>query len=142
MQPLPDPEAPLSSLSAPSATTALLAVILAMFAISDIAATSLREEISMIYFGSQTSIRLIFYFALTAWSYSFRPGGAFASRAESEALLAKGALEDRSDLAKGIGSGVVFSWAFVQVVMWFWVFITLRDERKEVEARLVRSKGE
>ena len=67
----------------------------------------------------------------------------FAGRAESAALAAENLLPPGVDsLGRGIGSGIVFSWAFVEVIGWFWAFITLRDERREAVAKEARRKGD
>jgi len=34
-----------------------------------------------------------------------------------------------------LSNGLVFTWGFVEMVWWFWVFVTLRDERREMAAR-------
>lgn len=34
-----------------------------------------------------------------------------------------------------LSNGLVFAWGFVEMVWWFWVFVTLRDERREMSAR-------
>jgi hypothetical protein len=95
---------------------ALLAAVLTLYALADIAAISLREEVAAFYWQSQAPIRLLFFFGLTAFSYSYRPGGIFAGRADSVAAALAGKLSPG-----GIGSGLVFTWAFFGMVLWFWV---------------------
>ncbi len=90
--------------------------MLALYGIADLAAASLPAEVFSLYWGSQTPVRLLFFFVLTAWSYSYRPGGWSAGRDKSAALAA---LEEGE--AKGLGSGLVFAWAFLGMISWFWV---------------------
>ncbi|KAI4154325.1 MAG: hypothetical protein LQ340_001755, partial [Diploschistes diacapsis] len=140
------------SLHEPSAVSALLAAVLAYYSVSDVLATSMHAEVSAFYWGAQAPARLLFFFALTAWSLAARPGGLAgiatppdAAQAASLAVGSPGAAEG------GLGNGIVFSWAFVGILAWFWVcffsrplvplvwletksgrkiFITLRDERR------------
>lgn len=37
---------------------------------------------------------------------------------------------------EGLKNRVFFTWAFVEVITWFWVFVTLREERREFAQRL------
>lgn len=90
--------------------------MLALLAVSDLSAISMRDEVSAFFWQAQAPIRLSFFFGLTAYSYSCRPGGMWAGREESLSLpnLAKGT-------QGGLGSGVVFAWAFLETCWWFWV---------------------
>lgn len=36
---------------------------------------------------------------------------------------------------ESLSNGVIFTWAFMEMIVWFWVFVTLRDERREIVAR-------
>ena len=36
---------------------------------------------------------------------------------------------------KGLYNGLIFTWGFVEMMWWFWIFVTLRDERKESAAK-------
>lgn len=41
----------------------------------------------------------------------------------------------KSSWGEGLKNRVVFTWAFLEMITWFWVFVTLREERKEIAAR-------
>ena len=89
---------------------------------SDLAAASMHAEVSSFYWSAQAPIRLMFFFALAAASFAMRPGGLWASRYEA---LALGALEGAGE---GLGSGVVFVWAFLEMTVWFWVSLRTLDD--------------
>ena len=72
-------------------------------------------------------MRLLCYFALTAWS-------AWSSASRSGGLATLATPPDGQQAAKlsmtgpgraegGLGNGVVFTWAILGVLSWFWVFI-------------------
>jgi hypothetical protein len=49
--------------------------------------------------------------------------------------------------ARGIGysaspgsylkNSVVFTWGFIELSMWFWIFVTLREERRERARKII-----
>jgi hypothetical protein len=36
---------------------------------------------------------------------------------------------------------VVFTWAFLEMVTWFWAFLTLREERQAIAIRLAEKRA-
>jgi hypothetical protein len=40
-----------------------------------------------------------------------------------------------SGWGEGLKNRVFFTWAFVEMITWFWIFVTLREERREVVLR-------
>jgi hypothetical protein len=36
---------------------------------------------------------------------------------------------------------VVFTWAFVEMITWFWVFVTLREERRDMAMRIAERRA-
>lgn len=128
----------------PSATTAFIGVLLAFLGVSDLTALSMSEEVTDSYWGTQTPVRLAFLFALTGYSYAFKPGGVFGSSG-------KGAGDN-------LKNSVVFAFGFVELSVWFWVsarsgsarwdisanmlqvFLTLREERRQRAVRLMEKR--
>lgn len=55
------------------------------------------------------------------------------------------ASSDNIYVASGWGEGlknrVFFTWAFVEMITWFWVFVTLREERKEAAQRMLERRA-
>lgn len=41
----------------------------------------------------------------------------------------------KSSWGEGLKNRVVFTWAFLEMITWFWVFLTLREERREMAVR-------
>jgi hypothetical protein len=36
---------------------------------------------------------------------------------------------------------MVFSWAFLELVTWFWIFVTLREERREAAVKIAQRRA-
>ncbi|KAI9704281.1 MAG: hypothetical protein M1836_007142 [Candelina mexicana] len=123
---LPHPQ----SFQSKTAPTALLSVVLTLLGISDLVAVSLPEEVASYYWGSQTPLRLFFFFILTGYTYTFKPGGAGAQRGRSLA----------PDAAEGLNNSIVFTLGFIEMVSWFWIYVTLRDERRQAATRFMQKK--
>ncbi|KAF2441302.1 hypothetical protein P171DRAFT_94087 [Karstenula rhodostoma CBS 690.94] len=110
----------------PSAATGFIAVLLAFLGISDLTALSMSEEAVEAHWGTQTPVRLAFLFGLTGYAYAFKQGGVLGS-------TARGAGDH-------LKNSVVFAFGFVELTVWFWVFITLRDERRQRVIRLMERR--
>lgn len=91
----------------------------------------MSEELSDEYWGIQTPIRLLFLFALTAYTYMFKEGGMMAPRS-NDYMMSKG--------NTNLHNSIVFTWGFVEMAAWFWVFVTLRDERREKVNKLIEKR--
>ncbi|KNG49223.1 dipeptidase 1 precursor [Stemphylium lycopersici] len=104
-----------------SAATAFLSIVFAFLGVSDLASLSLHEQISDEYWGLQAPVRLLFLFVLTAYSYTFKEGGMFG---------AKG-VDYRTSAGASLSNSFVFAWGFFEVMAWFWVYTSLREERSE-----------
>ncbi|KAF2725575.1 hypothetical protein K431DRAFT_317556 [Polychaeton citri CBS 116435] len=121
-----------SSMEKPNESSAFIAVILAFIAFADLAAASLNELAAFEYWLANVPVRLFFLFVVTGYSYLFKEGG----------MLATGA-KGKPGIGEPLQNSLVFSWGFFELAMWFWVFTSLRDERREVARRLFeRRKAE
>ncbi|KAH8731373.1 increased loss of mitochondrial DNA protein 1 [Phaeosphaeriaceae sp. PMI808] len=114
----------------PSASIAFIAILFAFIGLSDITAVSMNEELSDEYWGAQTPTRVLFLFILTAYTYMFKEGGMLAPRS-NEHLMSAG---------NTLNNSIVFTWGFLEMAAWFWVFITLRDERREKARKIVEKR--
>lgn len=114
----------------PSAATAFIALILAFLGIIDLTAVSMPEEYAEIYWGTQTPVRLLFLFIITGYTYMFKEGGILAATG--------GNYKPRA--GDNLKNSVVFTWSFLELSAWFWVFITLRDERRQKAIRLMEKR--
>ncbi|MCJ1405035.1 hypothetical protein MMC11_008261 [Xylographa trunciseda] len=110
-----------SSLPFTSPALPLAASLLGLLSISDLTAAALPTEIYSYYFASQAPVRILFFFALEGWIYASKPGGALY-----------GAATGAGEEGGSVGTGLVFTWGFVELVSWFWIYVTLRDERREM----------
>ena len=96
-----------SAFSSPSPPLALLSTALALLGVADLTAITLPEEVFSYYWSSQAPVRLLFFFLLTGYSYAFEPGGALA--------MGKRPGWD------GLNNSVIFTWGFLEMLLWFWV---------------------
>jgi hypothetical protein len=40
-------------------------------------------------------------------------------------------MDYRTSAGAGLNNSIIFTWGFVEVAAWFWVYTTLREERTE-----------
>ncbi|KAF2405370.1 hypothetical protein EJ06DRAFT_578560 [Trichodelitschia bisporula] len=120
------PEA--TSFDRPTPATALAAAVFVLLGLTDLVAVSMDEPAAVQYWSAQTPIRLIFFFALTGYTY--------ITGADATLKSGKGAR-----VGDGLKNGLVFSWGFLEIMMWFWVFLTIRDQRREAGMRVLRARA-
>jgi len=101
----------------------LAALFLSFLALSDFTALSMHEEVHNLYWAAQVSVRLAAMFVFEAWLYLTKP---------VPGEVAEGRF-------KGLKNDVVFTWAFVEMFIMFWVFTVLRAERKEIGDKRARA---
>ena len=75
-------------------------------------------------------IRLALFMGLAAYSFAF----------SATSPLMKGSYYP-STWGEGLKNRVFFTWAFVELVTWFWIFVTLREERREIATRMAERKA-
>ncbi|KAH0491135.1 hypothetical protein TgHK011_002577 [Trichoderma gracile] len=124
----------------PSPALALLAVVLAFSGISDLVSLSMPEEFSAFYYwGTQAPLRFFLSMVLVAYSYAFgskspifssstsarRPGATFSKHSASA-----------SSGAEHLHNRLLFSFMFIEMMAWFWTWITLREERSALVERM------
>lgn len=39
-----------------------------------------------------------------------------------------------------LNNSIVFSWGFLEMAAWFWVFVTLREERREKAKKIIEKR--
>jgi len=105
---------------------AFLSAVLLVFGISDLVSVSLPEEISQYHWGSQAPVRLAVFFCLAFYSYAFSDSSPMYSTKTYHA----------SAWGEGLKNRVLFTWAFVEMITWFWVFVTLREEKVALLRRM------
>ncbi|CAG8973392.1 hypothetical protein HYALB_00000155 [Hymenoscyphus albidus] len=110
---------------------AFLAAIFFYTGVSDLVACSMQEEIYVFYWGSQAPTRLLVLLGLTIYSYFF---------SSTSPLYASSTYTP--GWGEGLKNRVFFTWAFLEVVTWFWVWVTLREERSEWVRRIAMNRAE
>ncbi|ORY66555.1 increased loss of mitochondrial DNA protein 1 [Pseudomassariella vexata] len=118
-----------TAFNTPTPTTSFLSIALLVLGLSDILSLSMPEEIWLVhYWGSQTPLRVILFSILTIFTFltsgSSKRGGGRMSHPVAPSGLG---------LAAGGGWGglrnrVFFTFAFFEMLSWFWVWVTLREE--------------
>ena len=124
----------------PSPALAFLAVVLAFMGITDIATLSLPEEAGMVhYWGTQAPVRVLlsmasvfytFFFSESRWHGKQRPYSSHHTYAQTGFA---------GDLLK---NRVFFTFMFLEMVSWFWLWVTLREEHTEVLRRKARRRSQ
>lgn len=97
----------------PNEASAFIAVILIFFGIADLSAASLDEIPALEYWLNNVPMRLIFLFGLTAYTYLFKEGGMLGPEVAS------------GSVGELLHNSLVFSWAFFELMAWFWVGISV-----------------
>jgi hypothetical protein len=103
----------------------LLSIVLFLHGISDLVSISLTPAVSLPLFAAQAPIRLFFFFVLGLYSFLF----------SARSPMYKGQHYVPSSWGEGLKNRVVFTLAFVEMISWFWVWTTLREERREMALR-------
>ncbi|CCU78904.1 Ilm1p [Blumeria hordei DH14] len=110
---------------------AFLAALFLIIGLSDLVAISQPEEIVQVHWGSQAPIRLFLFFILTFYSYAFSPSSPVFTSARYNA----------SSWGEGFKNRIFFTWAFIEMIAWFWVFVTLREERRALILRVQEKRA-
>ncbi|KAK4964091.1 hypothetical protein LTR66_004295 [Elasticomyces elasticus] len=122
---------PHAKLNTPTEATAFIALILTFLGLSDLTATYLPDHTAIEYWSSQTPVRLVFLFCVTAYTYLFK----------SDGMLGSGISLYSKDSGNNLKNGLVFSWGFMEVSAWFWVYLLLRDERRNAAIRIMEQRA-
>jgi hypothetical protein len=69
--------------------------------------------------------------ALTFYSFAF----------SASSPLYSSSTYHTSSWGEGLKNRVVFTWAFLEMITWFWAFVTLREERQSMAARVAEKRA-
>ncbi|KAK3699510.1 hypothetical protein LTR37_016379 [Vermiconidia calcicola] len=109
-----------TSLDKPNEASAFIAIILAFLGLADLTAASLNEDTAIEYWLSNVPMRLMFLFSLTGYVYLFKDDGLLGRRSVGKA-----------GPGETLRNSMVFTFGFMETVTWFWIFTSLREERRE-----------
>ncbi|KAK7924218.1 hypothetical protein PG985_006272 [Apiospora marii] len=124
-------------------TTSLLAMILLLVGLSDILSLSLPEEIWLVHhWGAQAPLRFIFFGGVLAVTWFTTPTaprrpGAGGIMTRPIPLAGTGS----SGGWDGLRNRVVFTLAFMEMLSWFWVWVTLREEAQALQTKKNRRRN-
>ncbi|KAI1370929.1 increased loss of mitochondrial DNA protein 1 [Hypoxylon crocopeplum] len=129
-----------ASFATPSAASSFLAIALLLTGLTDLLTLSQPEEIWLVHhWGAQAPLRITLFAALSLFTYFSTPsyGRSGASRM-SHPLAPPSTFMAGSTVGGGDGlrNRVFFTFAFLEFLSWFWVWVTLKEE----SARLVTRK--
>ncbi|KAI5803411.1 increased loss of mitochondrial DNA protein 1 [Peziza echinospora] len=112
------------------APTSILGLFLAITALSDL--TSLGTGDALRHFwDAQAPVRLGAFMVTCAYTYVMKPRTQDGRRRYT-------ALSMSEERESGISNGLVFTWAFVEMTVWFMIYIRLREESRDVQLRAMQ----
>ncbi|KAK4100430.1 hypothetical protein N658DRAFT_516715 [Parathielavia hyrcaniae] len=150
-----------------SPALAFLAVVLALFGLTDLVTLSLPDEICLIhYWGTQAPLRTTITFFLTLYTFFFSASSPFfssSSQSNSSTSPSSSSSSSSSPFSlrhpsahrhappdgyvpsawggDDLKNRVFFTFMFVETMSWFWVWVTLQEERRELLAKKARRRS-
>ena len=89
----------------------------------------MTENVALEYWGSQIPIRLIYFFSITGYTYLFKNDGT-VTRGKSY----------KPSAGDHLKNGLIFSWGFIEILMWFWIYLGVREERRQAAVRTLQER--
>lgn len=124
-----------NTFNAPSPPLSFLSTALLVLGLSDILTLSMPEEIWLVhYWGSQAPLRMTMFTVITLYAWFTTPstrrsGGGRLTHPIAPSGMANGGGWD------GLRNRVFFAFAFIEMLSWFWVWVTLREESRAFTAK-------
>ncbi|KFG87990.1 hypothetical protein MANI_014745 [Metarhizium anisopliae] len=139
-----------------SHTLSFLAVVLAFFGFSDLLSLGMPEELgSLYYWGTQGTLsrqpyshhgvangfpapmRAFLSMTLTFYTYTFGPSSPLYGGATHRTRGGYNASYSAASWGgDGLKNRVFFTFVFIEMIAWFWVWVTLREEKAGVVERM------
>ncbi|KAI1799579.1 increased loss of mitochondrial DNA protein 1 [Daldinia bambusicola] len=138
----------------PNPVSSLLGVSLLVTGLSDLVTLSLPEEIWMVhYWGSQAPLRITVFASLSLFAYFSTPSAgrsgpnrmshpltppssSLSSSSSSSSLPSSSLFSPTGPTGSdGLRNRVFFTFAFIEFLSWFWVWVTLKEEAASFSAR-------
>lgn len=126
-----------------SPSLAFLAVVLAFVGLTDLVTLSLPEDICLVHhWGTQAPLRMSIFLLLVFYTYLSSASSPIYATANSRGFFSRPAgythetgYKPASWGGDGLKNRVFFAFIFLELMSWFWVWVTLREERKEILSR-------
>ncbi|KAK6361921.1 hypothetical protein TWF730_005628 [Orbilia blumenaviensis] len=99
--------------------SSFLGLLFGFIGFSDLVAAGISDIPFYIHWGSQAPIRVTFFFALAGLTYMYD-----ASPEAQKTFFTVG--------LASLKTNWVFSWAFVEIIGWFSIYSTIREERQAI----------
>ncbi|KAL1894274.1 hypothetical protein Cpir12675_003755 [Ceratocystis pirilliformis] len=127
----------------PSAPLALASALMLYIGVSDLVSLSMPEDISVLYYwGSQAPVRFFFSLLGVVYSFLFSASSPLYRGTSNRGRMAHPSAHVQNPHyvpatwgGEGFKNRVLFSVMFVEAAFWFWIWVTLREERHEVVRR-------
>ncbi|KAK2073262.1 hypothetical protein P8C59_007554 [Phyllachora maydis] len=132
-----------------SSASAFLGVILAIVGICDLVTLSLPEEFALVHhWGIQAPLRLTISFFLVAYTFLASSSSPVYSDASREHIGSHPSARQPNPSyipsswgGDGLKNRVFFAFMFVELIGWFWTWVTLREEREAFMLRKAKRRN-
>ncbi|KAL5606446.1 hypothetical protein BROUX41_002862 [Berkeleyomyces rouxiae] len=127
----------------PSAPLALVAALFLFIGVSDLMSLTMPEDVAVLYhWGTQAPARFFFAIFGVVYSFLFSASSPLYADANARGRMAHPSAHAHNPNyvpatwgGEGFKNRVLFSVMFVEAACWFWVWVTLREERHEIVTR-------
>ncbi|KAI2619488.1 increased loss of mitochondrial DNA protein 1 [Hypomontagnella submonticulosa] len=138
-----------TSFTTPTAVSSFLGVTLLLTGLSDLLTLSLPEEIWLLHhWSAQAPLRITLFASLSLYSYFSTPSYGRSGPGRMSHPLAPPSsafLPNSGGTGNSVGDGlrnrVFFTFAFLEFLSWFWVWVTLKEETGRFVARRKQRRG-
>ncbi|KAH7134062.1 increased loss of mitochondrial DNA protein 1 [Dactylonectria macrodidyma] len=138
------PDAPGFDIQSPQ--LAFLAAILIFIGFSDLVSLSMPDEVCLIFhWGTQAPLRFLLSLVFTFYVYLFGPSSPVYNTT-SRSHFSHPSSHNPSYVPAGWGGDALknrlfFTFMFVEMMTWFWIWVTLREERDNILQRKSRRRS-
>jgi hypothetical protein len=123
-----------------------LAAVLALFGFSDLISLTMPAEVALLYYwGTQAPFRFLFSMAACLYIFFTGPTSPFAVSVMAPAAERRAVAHAYSPDSINLGWGgealknrAVFTFLFVEMIAWFWVWSTIREERPAIIEQAIK----
>ncbi|ROW00040.1 hypothetical protein VPNG_08341 [Cytospora leucostoma] len=137
------------SLEKHSPALAFMAVIIAIMGLTDLVSLTLPEEVCIIHhWGTQAPLRLFISLILLAYTFAFSPSSPIYADPKARGHTSRPDAHSRNPGyvasswgGDGLKNRVFFAFMFIEMVSWFSLWVTLRDERRAILAKNERKRA-